>query len=658
MAQYIPAQVTQFFEISRVRTIVRNSAIILVGCAIAIAQGKDLNADLLNYHVYAAHAFLTGQFKVDFMGAGLQGYLNPLGYLPFYWMLKAGWHSLLIGIVLAVFHGLNLVMLWEISEKFLFAGYPRAQRLTFIAVALGAASPVFLGTIGGTFLDPALSVLILGGLLLLCTGIDSARPHWAYWFVAGALMGSAVGLKLTNVIFPAAAGAFLLIIQNRTERRGFAFAIFSLGTIVGLTVTGGWWAYELYRDYGNPFFPFFNGYFQSPDFPAVNLDHDRFKLAGIADALTLPFRMAQMHSWVYVEIMAPDIRFALLVIVSVLLAVKQVSSRWRSHQVMDRDPSKALFFTIGFVCVSSVLWLITSGNGRYVMPLLLLVGPLLCLGILKLLPNGRQAISVGAFLLFLQIVHAGNAGFPRWDSGPWTDKWIDVSVPSELLDGPYGYLTLGPLNNSFVAPFLSPGSGFVNLTGGFPISPTGPGSARVNGFIKVYAGRLRMLIRSQGSLSKDVVVLDVADEQLAPWGLRVVRPACSSIEITLTPNDRVSRVDLKQPARSFSLLSCAVERGAKMNEESQKARKRFTAVFDSVDKSCPKLFSPPGWYPLKLGNAWFRRYMNTDTIVFVKQGRVFYSRYDYGPFDVDMGSVEDWENGTSTFKCEKPARPW
>src|SRR6516165_1078579 len=66
--------------------------------------GRDLNWDQLNYHFYAAYQFLDGRLEKDFMAASIQGYLNPLAYIPFYLMVRAGWHSLLIGSVLALLH--------------------------------------------------------------------------------------------------------------------------------------------------------------------------------------------------------------------------------------------------------------------------------------------------------------------------------------------------------------------------------------------------------------------------------------------------------------------------------------------------------------------------------------------------------------------------
>ena len=69
-----------------------------------VYAGKDLNWDLLHYHLYAAHAFVEGRLGRDFFAASAQGYLNPIGFLPFYWMVSSGWHSVVVSVLLATAH--------------------------------------------------------------------------------------------------------------------------------------------------------------------------------------------------------------------------------------------------------------------------------------------------------------------------------------------------------------------------------------------------------------------------------------------------------------------------------------------------------------------------------------------------------------------------
>jgi len=64
-----------------------------------------------------------------------------VGYLPFYLMVAAGWHSALVSSVLAAAHSLSIGLLYLIARE-LFAHLPARERTVFscLAAALGAAS--------------------------------------------------------------------------------------------------------------------------------------------------------------------------------------------------------------------------------------------------------------------------------------------------------------------------------------------------------------------------------------------------------------------------------------------------------------------------------------------------------------------------------------
>src|SRR5688572_13476363 len=141
-----------------------------------VVAGKDLSWDLLHYHYYVAHSLLGDRMAQDWFAAGAQSYLNPIGYLPFYWMVAAGWHGVLVSMVLAAVHGANLALLYLIARE-LFVQHPAARRtaLSALAAALGGASAVFWTTAGTSFLDPLLTVPMLAAVLLILGAPGSGR---------------------------------------------------------------------------------------------------------------------------------------------------------------------------------------------------------------------------------------------------------------------------------------------------------------------------------------------------------------------------------------------------------------------------------------------------------------------------------------------------
>jgi hypothetical protein len=159
-----------------------------------VYAGKDLNWDLLHYHYYVAHSLLEGRFAQDYFAARTSAYLNPLGYVPFYLMVAAGWHSVLVSVVLAMVHATSIGFLYLLSRR-LFAEcqLDRPVFLSLLAAALGAASAVFWTTAGTSFLDPLLAAPMLAGVVVLL----DARPGNTVrrCGLAGALFGVAAALK-------------------------------------------------------------------------------------------------------------------------------------------------------------------------------------------------------------------------------------------------------------------------------------------------------------------------------------------------------------------------------------------------------------------------------------------------------------------------------
>lgn len=650
---------------------IRNCSLIALACLMTYCAGKDANWDLLNYHFYIAHAWTHDKYLVDFMGAGPNSYFNPLGYLPFYWMVMAGWHSLTIGLLLGAFHGISLIVLWNISERLLFKGLPQAHWLTLLSVLLAASSPVFAGTVGGTFLEPTLTVLVLCSLLITALGCErSGFTNSTLLILAGGLLiGLATGLKLTNIVFLAAMGLSLLSIIGLRWRGLFITMTFLIGVIVGYLLANGWWANHLYQEFGNPFFPFFNEIFQSPDFSTAKLDHDRFKPNSLWDVLVLPFRMADFHSWIYIENNAPDIRPALLVFFSFAFATRLLLSRTRAIHDPQKSSNVGRRIIFAFFIYSVAFWLWTTGNGRYALPILILLGPLLTWLIFMVMGNAKKAIALASFVLILQVFHAWSAGNPRWAYAEWTPHWFEVAVPPRLKDNPYAYLSMGTArSNSVIAPFFHPQSTYLSLMGGtYSFQPDGPGSKRIRQFISDNENRLRMLITIPSGREKPTSEsFNYWDSLLAPWSLKINRSDCEFVDMTLDQDKA-----LASPASSgipsqfkssndnrIPMLTCALQQGTGENEETRLERRRVTAVFDRIEEFCPLLFSPRGWHLTRSTSGWHRTYLQSDIVVYAIKGRLTLSKREFGPFDVDMGTIEDWEHGRSKFVCQRLAKPW
>ncbi len=616
-------------------------------CALwTVHAGKDVNWDLLNYHYYLPFELLHGRLHQDFFAASAQSYLNPVGYLPFYAMLAAGWHSVIASIALALFHSLNVGLLYLIAWR-LFAHRTPHERILFsaLAAALGVASPVFWPTIGSSFLDPSLTVLTLGAVLLLLADPMGRRAAG----VAGALLGAATALKYSNAIFAVAALPLVLGSDAGRSPRLHRALAYGGGAALALGLLAGPWLAMLGREFGNPVFPMLNGWFGSPDAPPINGLSVRFVPQHVADVLAFPFRMAWLDRSLYVEAFAPDIRVGALIVGAIVLAACAARGLGSERALRSADGR-----LLGFVALSATLWLATSANGRYGMPVLLLTGVCLARIVERLLPTSVARVAL-ALALVVQLAIGLVAAPTRWFlAEPWSARWLPFDVPERAVREPALYLTLDVLTMSAVVPFLHPGSSFVNVRGQHSLAPDSP---RLATLLQRHNGHVRALGRGLALVDGRPLPAEVRayDATLYRIGYRVDPDECFAITWRPDSGDPLSRFANRLAAsptapEPLSLGSCALRRvptdGPRAAEE-----RRVSAVFDRIEAACPQIFHGHTAVTDPLGDGWTRNYTELDARLEARGDRLFLNRYRAGTA-VELGRLGDWEADRIAPACQ------
>jgi hypothetical protein len=557
-----------------------------------LGAGKDVNWDLLNYHYYAPWQLLEGRLAQDFFAASAQSYLNPVGYLPFYLMVSSGWHSLLASSVLAALHSLNLALLYFLARR-VFAHLPPREQMLFacLGAALGAATWVFWPTVGSSFLDPLLLPLILGGLLFLIDGKNA--------LLAGVLFGTAAALKYSNGIYVLAALPLVL-----TLRASLAYVA---GAGLAIAVLAGPWMLALLREFGNPVFPLMNAWFESPHALPVNLVSERFTPRGFLEALAIPFRMAALDRHLYSEIFAPDLRLALLMLAGIALPLGR-------KQLTTVDRRMLLFLAVG-----AVLWIMSSANARYGLPVLLLAGLALARLAEHLLPRHVARIAL-ATLLVVQVGTSFIAAPTRWFlAEPWTARWLPYDAPERA---PALYLSVEVQPMAVVAPFLHPQSAFVNFSGLHSLPADAP---RLVALLERYRGRVRVLGRMPEPAAYD--------NALRRLGFRVDPGDCFTIEW---------RAEREPSSEPLSVVSCALVAAAR-DPADLEAERRMSALFDRIEKRCAALLRGQTAVTEPFGaSGWSRNYPGLDARLEAFGDSVVLHRYRIGTI-VDLGRVRDWE---------------
>lgn len=622
-----------------------------IACAIwTLWAGKDVNWDLLHYHYYLPYELLGGRVAQDFFAASGQSYLNPVGYVPFFLMVSAGWHSVLVSVAFAIAHstgiGLTFLIAWKI-----FAHLPQRERLVFssLAAALGMATAVYWTTVGTSFLDPLLVPPLLGGVLLL---LESGGRVALRASVAGALFGAAAAIKYSNIIFVVAALplVFALPRVSLAARIGTSAAYLG-GAALALAALAGPWLLAMLREFGNPVFPMMNAWFQSPHGLPTNLVSERFLPKDLAAAAAFPFRVAVLDRSLYSENFAPDLRFAALAAAALALgATAAVRPASRAGALSAPDWRLFAFLALGYG-----LWLGTSANGRYGMVLLLLIGVCLARVGERLLPPAPARIAL-AVLLLVQVAVNVLASPTRWFIvEPWSKRWLPFEVPERARTEPALYLSLEVLSMAAVAPFLHPASSFVNFRGQYSLPPD---SAKLAALLDKYRGRIRTLGRglelSQGKPSSDQT--RAYDATLVRIGYNVDVDDCYTISWVPDDGDLLSRAANRLAGalpwhEPLSVVTCALRPAVRDPAEAKKERE-ISALLDRVEKACPGLFRGQTAVAEPLGSGWSRNYVGLDARLQAHGDRMILNQYRRGTY-VDLGLVPDWQRGIVAPACKE-----
>ncbi len=334
---------------------------LVAACAgIAAALTQDANWDQLQYHYwYPWQLFNTGLSDPDLYGGRFQ---NPLPQVPFYLIVNL-FQPQIGQAVLGAIAGIAVVLTRRIAARVI--PYEGGWLLTAstVAAVLGAVGAGFRSELGTSYSDVLLASMLLGALLLTLR----EQP-----LLAGLLAGAGVGLKYTSTPFTLAALGALLVVRWR----GVLWWL--LGAGVGWVVTGAAWAWNLWRTYESPVFPFWNTVFGSPWFPTSNLTDERYGVT----SWTWPWEMATGEARV-LDLPVRDPRWLLLIVALALLLV--------GVRRLSREAIAVVVFTV----IGVAGWLAVFGVIRYAIPAELSIGILVVLALaIWLSPQVTVALSL------------------------------------------------------------------------------------------------------------------------------------------------------------------------------------------------------------------------------------------------------------------------
>jgi hypothetical protein len=337
----------------------------------------DVGYDTLNYHVmhgergFWGPLFPPGDFYPYFFP-----FLNPAADLVTA-MFRAvlGYRGGTVGSALAlVWSG---QVLWR-----LLAPSVKDERVRAAAVLLAVAAEGMLWEVSGYMVDLLSLPVLLEATRLATADVRPLRPLHRRTAALGVLLGTAVALKLTNLVFvlPIGLVALVRLLGLRTERPRAAVVLGAAGAgALAMALPVAPHVLLLLAKTGSPVFPFFNKLFESPFYPPFDIKDIRWGPSSAIEALGWPL-LSALRPERLSEFAVTTGRLALgwLVALAALVAFR-------------KDAQLRAISAI--VVIGGLLWSLGTGYHRYGLFLELLGGLLIALVAAKLVqrPPGGES---------------------------------------------------------------------------------------------------------------------------------------------------------------------------------------------------------------------------------------------------------------------------
>jgi uncharacterized membrane protein len=495
---------------------------------LSLVLGQDINWDLRNYHWYNPYAFLTGRWERDF-GAG--SFYNPALDVPIY-LAALALPARVFGFLLGVIHGLNYVLLFAFG-RVLFAPLPEPRRLLAagLVALVGVIGGGHIGMVGTTFHDNIVSFTVIGAVLIVARApaavfAGPAKAAYVRVGIAGLLLGIGVGLKQPTIAFAIGFCLAFLVVAGGFWRRMFLSFWFGIGITAGLAASCGFFMWHLWRDFHNPFFPYFNNFFASPLGASESYRDLRFIPKSLFETLAFPvvFSFDPGHVG---EIVFRDFRI-LAAYVVLLASVALLIKRRRVEDAPEEAMVQPLIarYLIAAAVLTFVVWIPLFSIYRYIIPLEMLA-PLVCAAAVGLWPlRARTRTVVVAVMLILVTVTAKPGTWLRREG--WSEHLVEVTAPPLPADTLVALVGIEPL--SYVIPALRPDVEVLRLQG--YLTDPKDGDNGVNREIRrrfdAHTGPISLLY---AGWERETV------ERVLPYfGLTVDFDACGEVQSNLKPS--------------------------------------------------------------------------------------------------------------------------
>lgn len=385
------------------------------------------------------------------------------------------------------------------------------------------------------------------------------------------------------------------------------------------------------------------------------------------DALLRPVAMAAPNSAVYIEIAAPDFRFVMAIGLAVLALISVRKAKVRPSSWL---PTFALF---ALVFLSFIPWMRTTGNGRYFMPYLILIGPL-CVGLIHLLQNtpNMKAFLVAAAMGIQGVALYQNTPWKPMDGWAWHSwnepPYFSLDLPKDGLDPDTTYVTISFPTYSLVAPLFPASSRWINIVSyGRPESdepsplytPVKKALLESKSLKLFMSSAPRSMIGS--SVQPDQTAINTINGYLEPHDLRLMTPTDCQLAKSKSMAQRAFFYVEDTPAEKARIRDlsgfwiCSIEHAIfpKKPNTISAEELRAKALFEKMEKLCPRFFNHGQKLVNRHPSGFQRRYSDSDSFMIATADGHLYFKY-YRTLNPQLiGKAEDVLSPGFSFDCTK-----
>ena len=392
---------------------------VLLAILLVVIIGQDSDGDLYWYHYHNGWSWWNDRLSLDVAPAGFPSWYNPYMDALFYGLYQYIHPVVYAGLLLGLLQVLAVVPVFY-SVRMLFpASDLRSSRLVVLAGIFGPGWIMEAGTTNG---DATTVVLTATAVCLVMSGIirvgQSKIPILI--FLGGISAGLATGLKLTNGITSIAlVVALALTVSWKKYPRLLMPLVF--GEIAGFLLTGGYWIWQMWTMFGNPFFPQFAKTFPNLLTLDSTINVARFTPTTLPDSLIWPITFALHPERAGSVVPVPLLLW--LVILPLLVYVLVFHVMFRKLPQPVSAERKFLFW---FVLIGFASWEYVFSVFRYLIQIEVFL-PAFGVVVLSVIRDETQALKFFRPIFKLSVFLSLIIALSRSGSARWTENLFDFS---------------------------------------------------------------------------------------------------------------------------------------------------------------------------------------------------------------------------------------